>query len=57
MGSVSTRGKEIVASLYKQLVGLSFFFNMFYMLQVDSIGAMNLNKLAGGEIRQDFFQR
>jgi hypothetical protein len=36
MGSVSARGKEIVASLYKQLVGLSFFFSMFYMLKVET---------------------
>jgi len=57
MGAVSTRGKEMVASLYKQLVGLSFFFNMFYMLQIDSIGAMNLGEMAGWEVGQGFFQR
>ena len=57
MGTVSTRGEEIVASLYIQLVGLSFFFDMFDMLQIDSIGAMNLGKMAGWKVRQGFSQR
>ncbi len=57
MGTVSTRGKIIVASLDKQLVGLSFFFDMFYMLEIDSVGAMNLGKMAGWEVIQGFFQR
>jgi hypothetical protein len=47
MSAVSTRGKEVVASFYKQLVGLSMLFYLLDMLEIDGIRAMNLGKMAG----------
>ena len=55
-GTVPAGGKEIGASFYKQLVGLAFFFNLFYMPQIDGIGAMNPGKIAGWQAAQGIFQ-